>query len=94
MTQKNPPKPLLRNPSEYNVIRKILLDCFAHPSRYALTCTLLEGEAEGAVATVATVAGQLLGDDGLSGSSKFLVAADEVVDAQIINIGIVSDALT
>ena len=33
----------------------------AHPGCYGMARTLLEGEAEGAVAAVAAVAGQLLG---------------------------------
>ena len=65
----------------------------AHPCRYILADALLEGEAEGAIAAVAAFAGQLLGDDGLSGSSKLLVAADKVVDAQVIDIDIIRDAL-
>ena len=43
---------------------------------------------------VATFSGQLLGTDGLSASGEFLIAFDEVVDAQVVDIGIVSDALT
>ena len=68
--------------------------CFAHPGRYALACALLEGEAEGAVAAVAAFFGQLLGKDGLSGSDELLVAADEVVDSQVVDISVVRDALT
>ena len=66
----------------------------AHPRGDALASALLEGEAEGAVAAVAAFAGQLLGNDGLSGSDYLLVAADEVVDAQVVDIGVVGDALT
>ena len=73
---------------------KYLLSCTTHPGGYRLAYALLEGKAEGAVAAVTAFVGQLLGDDGLSGSGKRLVAADEMVDAQIIDIGIVSDALT
>ena len=65
-----------------------------HPRGDALAGALLEGEAEGAVAAVAAFAGQLLGYDGHSGSDDLLVAADEVVDAQVIDIGVVGDALT
>ena len=66
----------------------------AHPRGDALAGALLEGEAEGAVAAVAAFAGQLLGHDGLSGSDDLLVAVDEVVDAQVIDIAVVGDALT
>ena len=59
-----------------------------------MACALLEGKAEGAVAAVATIAGQLLGEDGLPSSGELLVATDEVVDAQIVDIGIVGNALT
>ena len=65
-----------------------------HPGRYALARALFEGEAEGAVTVVTTFASQLLDGEGLLGAVDLLVAADEVVDTQIIDIGIVSDALT
>ena len=65
-----------------------------HPSRHTLACALLEGEAEGAVAAVTTFAGQLLGNDGLPGSGELFAAVDEMVDAQIVDIGIIGDALT
>ena len=73
---------------------KRLLSRVAHPGSYALARALLEGQAEGAITAVTAFAGQLLGDDGLSGSSGLLVAADEVVDAQIVDISVVCDALT
>ena len=65
-----------------------------HPCGDALSGALHEGAAEGSVAAEAALLSQLLGDDGLSGCGQFLVAFDEVVDAQIINIGIIRDALT
>ena len=66
----------------------------AHPGRDALAGALREGAAEGAVAAEAALLSQLLGTDGLSGSVSLLVAADEVVDAQVVDIDVVSDALT
>ena len=66
----------------------------AYPVGYVLARALLEGQAEGAVTVVATFVGQLLDGIELMGAGYLLIAADEVVDAQIINIGIVSDALT
>ena len=66
----------------------------AHPCRHALTRALREGAAEGSVAAEAALVGQLLSDDGLTGSDELPVAADEVVDAQIVDIGIVGSALT
>ena len=71
-----------------------LLVRFAHPSSDTLTSTLLEGKTEGAVAVVATFDGQLLGNNRLSSSGEFIVATDEVIDALIINIDVVSDAFT
>ena len=65
-----------------------------YPGGYALARALFEGQAEGAIAAVAAFAGQLLGNDGLSCCDGLLIAADEVVNAQIVDIGIVSDALT
>ena len=44
---------------------------------------LLEGGAEGAVAVVAALLGQLLGDDGLMCSGKLAVAGYEVTDAKV-----------
>ena len=55
---------------------------------------LLEGGAEGAVAVVAALLGQLLGDDGLMCSGKLAVAGYEVTDAKIVNVGIVACVLT
>ena len=76
------------------VQRSLILGIFVHPGGYSLTHALLESEAEGAVATVTAFAGQLLDREGLSGNGDLLVAADEVVDTQIVDIGIVGDALT
>ena len=71
-----------------------LVSQLAHPGGHTLACALLKGQTEGAVAAEAAFAGQLLGDDGLSSSGDLLIAADEMVDAQIVDIDIVSDALT
>ena len=67
---------------------------FAHPRCDALPHALHESTAEGAVAAETAFLGKLLGTDGLLGSNNFLVAADEMVDAQIVDITVVSDALT
>jgi hypothetical protein len=71
-----------------------LLARVAHPRRYALSSALHERAAEGAVAAEATLVGQLFGTDGQAGGGSLLVEVDEVVDAQIVDIGIVGDALT
>ena len=55
---------------------------------------LLEGGAEGAVAMVAALLGQLLGDDGLMGSGKLAVAGYEVTDAKIVDVCIIACILT
>ena len=67
---------------------------FVHPGDDALVHTLLEGGAEGAVAVVAALLGQLLGDDGLLCSGKLAVACYEVTDAKVVDVFIVTDALT
>ena len=72
----------------------ILTLYFAHPGGDALTHALLEGGTEGAVAVVATLVGQLLGDDGLMGSGKFAVAGYEVTDAKVVDVCIIACALT
>ena len=64
------------------------------PGSYRLTHALLESQTEGAVAAVAAGAGQLLGDDGLSGCRLLMIETHEVADAQVVDIGIVGDALT
>lgn len=67
---------------------------FTHPGCNRLTHALLEGKAEGAVAPVAAVAGELLGNDGLLGCDSLAIEVDEVVDAEVVDISIVSDSLT
>lgn len=82
-----------RNLGGYSFSTKELPPRFTQPGSHGLTGALLEGEAEGAVTAVAAVTCQLLGDDSLSGGGGFLTEGDEVVDAQIIDIGIIGDAL-
>ena len=67
---------------------------FAHPGGDALTHALFEGGAEGAVAVVATLLRQLLGDDGFMCSGKLAVAGYEVTDAEVVDVCIVACALT
>ena len=55
---------------------------------------MFKGEAEGAVAAEAAVFGKLLYDDGLSGRDCLTIKLYEVIDAQIVDIGIVGDTLT
>ena len=66
----------------------------AHPRRDSLAHALLEGKAEGAVAAVAAIVGQLLGNDRLLGSSGLVEEVNEMVDTQIVDIGIVGGVLT
>lgn len=56
--------------------------------------TLHERTTESSVTSETTLMGQLLCTDGLSGSDCLLIAIDEMVDAQIVNIGIVRDAMS
>ena len=77
-----------------STIIMLIAPSVAHPDGHALASALFESEAEGAVAAVTAFVGQLLGDDGLAGSCEFLVAGNEVVDAQIVDIGIIGDTLT
>ena len=64
------------------------------PRRYTLTCSLLESQAKSAIAAVTTIDGQLSDGKGLLLGGSLLVELDEVVDAQIIDIGVVRDAMT
>ena len=54
----------------------------------------LEGGAEGAVAVVAALLGQLLGDNGLMCGGKLTVAGYEVTDAKVVDVFLVACALT
>ena len=67
---------------------------FLHPGGDGLPHALFEGQAEGAVTAITALAGQLLDGEGLLGLDDLLVAANEVVDAQIVDVRIISDALT
>ena len=74
-------------------MQSVRLNRFAHPSLYSLSHALLEGEAEGAVAAVAAVAGELLGADDSPGVGSLLAECDEMIDAQRVDIVIVSRAM-
>ena len=63
---------------------------FVHPSGDAFVHAPLEGGAEGAVAMVAALKGQLLGDDWLMCSGKLAVAGYEVSDAKVVDVFIVT----
>jgi len=67
---------------------------FAHPVGDVLVHALPEGGAEGAVAVVAALLGQLLGDNGFLCSGKLAVAGYEVTDAKIVDVFIVACAPT
>ena len=64
-----------------------------HPNCHTLPHSLLKSKAEGAVAAEAAVACQLLHDDGLSVRDCLTIELHEVVDAQVVDIGIVGDSL-
>ena len=64
-----------------------------HPGGHTLSHFLFKGEAEGAVAAEAAVVGDLLCCDGLIGSDCLTIELHEVVDAKIVDIGIVGDTL-
>ena len=66
----------------------------AHPGCYALTRTLLERETESAVTPVAALVSQLLGGNRSLGGDCLMIKSHEVIDAEVVDIGIVSDALT
>ena len=65
-----------------------------HPLPDVLTHPLLEGEPEGAIATVSAFACQLLGGERSAFSNSLTIEIGEMVDAQVVDIGIVGDALT
>ena len=65
-----------------------------HPGCHGLPHALLEGETEGAVTSVAAIVSKLLGNDGLPCRDSLAIEIHEMVDAQIVDISIVRDALT
>ena len=71
-----------------------LLFCVTHPSRHGLSHALLEGETESAVTLVAAVMSQLLCGEGAIGSDSLTIKTDEMFDAQIVDINIVTHTLT
>ena len=74
-------------------LRLWLFGRVAHPGCHGLSHSLLEGKAEGAVAPIAAVAGQVLGCDGLPRFSRLAIETHKVLDTQTIDIGIIRDAL-
>ena len=63
------------------------------PLRHALAHALLKGEGKGVVAMIAALAGQLLNGEEMLGSDGLAVETDEMTDAQVVDVGIISDAL-
>ena len=59
------------------------------PLRHALAHALLEGEGEGVVAMIATLAGQLLDGEETLSSDGLAVETDEMTDAQVVDVGVV-----
>ena len=66
----------------------------ARPLRHSHSIHLLEGNAECIVTTKATLVGQFLSAYRLTVCYCLLVKTDEVLDAQTVDVGIVSNALT
>ena len=64
-----------------------------HPCGDGLAVELFEGRGEGAVAAESALLGKVSGGDGKIRTDTFLIAPHEVVNAQAIDISIVSDAL-
>jgi hypothetical protein len=87
---------LSRDFADYDTISANFDNCgsFAHPLSHVLTHSLLKGEPEGAVTSVATFMCQLLGSEGTVCSNNLRIEVDEMLDAQIVDIGIVSRAQT
>ena len=71
-----------------------LLRCVTHPRRDRLAHALLEGYGKSAIAPETALLSQLLGSERALGSGSLLVEAHKVLDAQTIDIGIISGVLT
>ena len=65
-----------------------------YPGRDRLTHHTLEDIAKRAVTLESTLIGQLLSGEGTLGGGSLTIEIGEMMDAQIVDIGIVSDALT
>ena len=66
----------------------------AHPLSHVLTHLKLEGVPESAVTPVTAFACQLLGVEGTMCSDSLLIESYKMIDAQIVDIGIVRHTLT
>ena len=64
-----------------------------HPSRHSLAHKLLEGGSKSAIAAEAALLSQLLGGKGTVGGYGFSVKADKVLNAQAVDVGIISRIL-
>ena len=64
-----------------------------HPGSHRQTHFALEGIVKGVIITEAALLSQLLGGERATGINGLALEDDEVVDAQIVDIGIVSRAL-
>ena len=70
----------------------ILLACSLHPGSHRLSCLSFEGISKCIVTAVATLKSQLLGGESMMSSHSLTIESDKVMDAQIIDIGIVCQA--
>ena len=59
-----------------------------HPRCHTLPHALLKGEAEGAVTTVATGAGELLSSEVTLRRNSLLIEPNEMIDTQIVDIDV------
>jgi hypothetical protein len=65
--------------------------CF-HPGSHWLSHFALECTAKGIIVMEATLVGQLLGSERTMIANRLMKEADEMIDAQVVDIGIVSHA--
>jgi hypothetical protein len=65
-----------------------------HPGSHRLSRLALEGISKCIITAVTTLQCQLLGSDGTLGIDSLAIETDEMIDAQIVDIGIVSYAMT
>ena len=72
----------------------MLLRNVTHPLCRVHSHCLFKSSTECIVIAETTLKGQLLGGEGTFGSDSFTIETDEMIDAQIIDIGIISRALT
>ena len=82
-----------RTGRKFTLLSSLLLRSVSHPRRDRLAHTLLEGHGKSAITPETALLGQLLRSERALGCGCLLVEAHKVLEAQTIDIGIISGVL-